>query len=219
VTYVDGAIHEPFVGGKVYMEITQLPVDVGYRTPNGQRFHFEFSVAYVGIEYAVLTPINDTLHLRRPIPFLDNVTLRLYQNSVAGIFSVRKITLYDEAFQVTVVPGSNPAQFNTANSNVARNIGPPGVVFASPSIEAYFSGFNTNDSTFNSDITQVTARVSLMGPGSGNTLFEVAGVSAAAVASGDLTGKIFLPKNKIDICLRCTCILPTTENYVTTIHL
>jgi len=219
IDYSNADIHGQFVKNKIYVEIAQLPIGTGYRTTNGRRFHFECDVEYVGVEYVVATPVHDTIYLRSPLPYMDTFTLRFLQNTPRGVFNVFSVVLRDEAFPVTVVPGSNPAQFNTASAAVAAaSIGEPGTVFAAPSLEAYFDGFATDDPAFNAAIAGTNNRIALLGPGAGNTMFEVAGVSAAAVTTG-LRGTLFLPKNKVDVCVRFTCILPKTENYISATHI
>lgn len=215
LTFDPLALHRQFINDKVYVEIIQLPVTVGYRTPNGNRFHFECSVEYVGEERAVLTPISGPVYLRKPLQLLDNVTLRFYQGVTDGTASIRVIPLYEDFIDASVVPGTNPAQFTTTDPLA---IGPTGTVFAPPNLEVYVSQFSTGDATFDSDAAPSNRglRVSTV---SVADVITIIGLDATTVAPGNLSGNIFIPKNNISVYLKCTCVLAETENYITPVHI
>lgn len=222
-TLDNAAIHEQFIGRRVYVEIDQLPTNSGVRASDGTRFHFECDVDYSTSEYVSLTPLNGPIILRSPIASIDAITLRFYQRDPYPPYGLRRVPIYNDVLGISLVlPGTNPAQFTITTEDTVTPIGPPGSSFVSPSVEVYPSGFNTNDTFFNTSVNGPYNSVLLTlpaGPSGISKNFVLDGLDASLVTSGTTSGVLYIPKNFIEATLRFTCLDSGQTNLVTPVHI
>ncbi len=221
-TLDNAAIHEQFIGRRVYVEIVQLPNGSGVRASDGTRFHFECDVDYSTSEYVSLTPLNGPIMLRSPIPSLDEITLRFYQRNPYPTYGLRRVPLYNDVLAITLTPGTNPALFTITGGDDVLPIGPPSSAFISPTVEVYPTGFSTNDSTFdiliNGPYNNVLSTLPA-GPSGQSFQFTMDGVDASLVTTGTLSGSMYIPKNFIEATLRFTCLDVGQTNLITPVHI
>ncbi len=168
---------------------------------------FEFQVDDLNSAAVKWTPIMDTMYFKQPISSLSTLGFQFL-----APHGNRKINIPDDLIRVQTVAGSNPGRFIITSGENTDVLGPLGVQPA-PGVAVYGSGFGSTSATFtsinNRDGNFVTNIID-------STTFEMGAYNFTAI--GTFGGTIYIPKNRISMQVRFTCLVRKPGNYVSVTH-
>lgn len=203
---------------RVFIEMKNIPTTQGFLASGNNRHHWEMDVQNIDGQAVRLVPVRESasIFFQRPLPELSAVEFKFTVPPMSSTIGAQwqRIPLPPDTIQVAIVPFSNPVQFTVLSPFSTAALGPVGVP-ASPGIAVAISGLVSNDPAVDTLLNTTTGVFATTIDSA--SVFTVAGISAATVNSPYIA-TMYIPKNRIAMGIRFTCINNRMTNYVSVVH-
>ena len=195
---------------RIMLELRNAPSLQGSITTRG-RFHFEFDIDDLSGQVLTLTPLKSSSYFNRPVNFLDEMIFRFYIPSpTSGILI--PLNLPPESTTAVAI-AANPIQFTIADTSIFELVVTP----TAPGIAVYITGFRSDLPLIDLAVNSVNG-VYVTDINS-STVITVAGIDfTGGVQTGGTVATIFIPKNRIAMSMRFTCVKDNVTNHTVVSH-
>lgn len=193
---------------RVYLEMSSISSTQAILGYAGQKFHFECEVTNLAGPGVLLTPLKPQFYFNSPVIDLSELRMKFYVPQTNPLNSnFKPVPIPQDTTQITVIPGTNPIQFQItglADTTILGNVGVP----SGAGVAIFITGFFSNDAGVNGQVNSgngvfVTNIIN-------NTTFSIGSINGTTVAVA-ATATMFVAKNRIAFPIRFTCL----RNYVT----
>lgn len=209
---------EFFYARRVFIEFRNAPSSQAFLGAGGNHFHWEMDVQNIDGQAVRLVPVRDspTFFFSRPLSELSDVQFKFMIPAMNSVTNAQwqRIPIPPDTIQVAVVPFSNPLQLTVLAPYSTAALGLVGTP-ASPGLAIAISGLVSNDPAVDTLINTTTGIFATTIDST--STFTVAGINAATVNDAYIA-TAYIPKNRIALGIKFTCITTRMTNYVSVVH-